>query len=79
MGMPDSETCLEELMSRVLGELIQEGCVAKIADDLYVGGISFEDALQNWQRVLEALKRNNLSLQDHCLSPNCNYPRLDLV
>ena len=62
MGMPGSETCLEELMSRVLGELIQEGCVAKIADDLYVGGISFEDALQNWQRVLEALKRNNLRL-----------------
>ena len=62
MGMPGSETCLEELMSRVLGELIQEGCVAKIADDLYVGGISFEDVLQNWQRVLEALKRNNLRL-----------------
>ena len=62
MGMPGSETCLEELMSRVLGDLIQEGCVAKIADDLYVGGISFEDALQNWQRVLEALKRNNLRL-----------------
>ena len=34
MGMPGSETCLEELMSRVLGDLIQEGCVAKIADDL---------------------------------------------
>ena len=29
MGMPGSETCLEELMSRVLGDLIQEGCVAK--------------------------------------------------
>ena len=38
MGMPGSETCLKELMSRVLGNLIQEGCVAKIADDLYVGG-----------------------------------------
>ena len=28
VGMPGSETCLEELMSRVLGDLIQEGCVA---------------------------------------------------
>ena len=36
MGMPGSETALEELMSRVLGDLIQEGVVAKIADDLYV-------------------------------------------
>ena len=33
MGMPGSETALEELMSRVLGHLVQEGCVAKIADD----------------------------------------------
>ena len=40
METPGSETCLEELMSRVQGELIQEGCVAKIADDLYVGGNS---------------------------------------
>ena len=31
MGMPGSETCLEELMSRFLGDLIQEGCVAKIS------------------------------------------------
>jgi hypothetical protein len=30
MGMPGSETCLQELMSRVLGDLVQEGCVSKI-------------------------------------------------
>ncbi|PFX17944.1 hypothetical protein AWC38_SpisGene17719 [Stylophora pistillata] len=39
MGMPGSETSLEELMSRVLGDLIQEGCVAKIADDLFNGSL----------------------------------------
>lgn len=38
MGMPVSETSLEELMSRVLGELIQEGAVTKLADDLCCGG-----------------------------------------
>ena len=37
MGMPGSETALEELMCRVLGDLL-EGVVAKIADDLYCGG-----------------------------------------
>ena len=62
MGMPGSETCLEELMCRVLGELIQEGCAAKIADDLYCGGATPEEALSNWARVLEALQRNNLRL-----------------
>ena len=62
MGMPGSETCIEELMSRVLGDLIQEGCVAKIADDLYVGGNSPIEALDNWRRVLALLQKNNLRL-----------------
>ena len=62
MGMPGSETCLEELMSRVLGDLVQEGFVAKIADDLYCGGNSPEELLGNWQRVLSAVSKNNLRL-----------------
>ena len=62
MGMPGSETCLEELMCRVLGELIQEGCVAKIADDLYCGGNTPQDAYNNWSRVLASLHENNLRL-----------------
>jgi len=65
MGMPGSETCLEELMSRVLGDLIQEGSVAKIADDLYCGGDSPEEALETWARILSALKNNNLRLAAH--------------
>ena len=60
IGMPGSETCLEELMSRVLGDLIQEGCVAKIADDLYVGRNSPIEVLNNWRRVLALLQKNNL-------------------
>ena len=35
MGMPGSETALEEMMCRILGDLIQEGCVTKLADDLH--------------------------------------------
>ena len=45
MGMPGSETALEELMSRVLGDLLKEGIVAKIADDLYCGGNSPSELL----------------------------------
>lgn len=62
MGMPGSETCLEELMSRVLGELVQGGFVAKIADDLYCGGNTHDELLENWSRVLEAITKNNLRL-----------------
>ena len=71
MGMPDSETVLEELLNRVLGEFIQDGFVTKIADDLHVGGDSPSDLLSNWSRVLGALKRNNLVLNatKTCIAP----------
>ncbi|XP_068706826.1 uncharacterized protein [Montipora foliosa] len=62
MGIPGSETALEELMCRVLGDLLQEGCVAKIADDLYCGGNSHQELLSNWRKVLSALDRCNLRL-----------------
>ena len=62
MGMPGSETALEEMMCRVVGDLIQEGCVTKLADDLYCGGESPETLLSNWRRVLQSLNRCNLRL-----------------
>lgn len=62
MGMPGSETALEELMCRVLGDLIEKGIVAKLADDLYCGGSSPTELLNNWEMVLEALDKNNLKL-----------------
>nr|XP_022310274.1 uncharacterized protein LOC111115730 isoform X2 [Crassostrea virginica] len=62
MGMPGSETILEELTCRVLGDLVQEGVVAKLADDLYCGGSTPEDLLNNFTRTLHALQRNGLNL-----------------
>ena len=62
MGMPGSETALEEMMCRVLGDLIQEGCVAKIADDLYCGGATPDDLLSTWTRVLDQLDKCDLRL-----------------
>ena len=62
MGMPGSETALEELMCRVLGDLLQEGVVCKLADDLYCGGDTPEKLLENWQRVLSALEKCNIKL-----------------
>ena len=62
MGMPGSETALEELMCRVLGDLLQEGVVVILADDLYCGGNFPEELLQNWTKVLGALHKKNLRL-----------------
>ena len=62
MGMPGSETALEELMCRVLGDLLEEGVVEKIADDLCWGGNTPKELLQNWKRVLVALHKSDLRL-----------------
>ena len=62
MGMPGSETALEELMCRVLGDLIAKGKVVKLADDLYCGGNTPSELLQNWQELLHALRSCNLNL-----------------
>jgi hypothetical protein len=55
MGMPGSETALEELMCRVLGDLLEKGVVAKLADNFYCGGNTVEELLSNWQQVLQVL------------------------
>ena len=65
MGMPGSETALEELTCRVLGDLLEEGVVAKLADDLYCGGSTPTELLHNWTRVLQALDHCNLRLSAH--------------
>ncbi|KAK3090592.1 hypothetical protein FSP39_012951 [Pinctada imbricata] len=62
VGMPGSETALEELMSRVLGDHIQAGYLAKLADDLYCGGNSPEELLKNWTKVMESLDTCNLRI-----------------
>ena len=62
MGMPSSKTALEDLMCRVLGDLLQNGYVAKIADDLYCGGNSPSELLTNWRQVLAALDKCDLHL-----------------
>ncbi|KAH3874557.1 hypothetical protein DPMN_037803 [Dreissena polymorpha] len=62
MGMPGSETALEEVMCRVLGECLEDGIVAKLADDLYCGADTLSALFENWKRVLTALDKANLKL-----------------
>ena len=62
MGMPGSETALEQLMCRIVGSLVEEGYVAKIADDLYCGGNSETELLDNWKRVLALLQEAGIKL-----------------
>ena len=53
-------------MCCVLGDLLQEGCIAKLADDLYCGTNSAEELLSNnWECVLDCLQNAGL-----CLTPS---------
>ena len=49
-------------MCRVLGDCLQNGIAAKLADDLYCGADSPEALLENWRRILQALQKCNLHL-----------------
>ena len=62
MGMPGSETALEEVVCRVFGSLIQNNQAAKIADNLFCGGNTLEELCTNWEQLLKAASRNDLSL-----------------
>ena len=49
MGMAGSEVALEELMCRIMGSLVMEGSMAKIADDMYIGGNSIPELAGDWE------------------------------
>ncbi len=62
-GMPGSSESLEEMLSTVLGSMVKDGWVAKIADDLNVGGDSIHGVLHNWSLVMSALYDSGLGLK----------------
>ena len=62
MGMPGSESALEELMSRVLGDMLMANKVAKLADDLYCGGNTPDELCANFKELISNLHRNALRL-----------------
>ena len=62
-GMPGSSESLEEMLCTVLGSLVRKGWVAKIADDLNVGGSCIPSLIRNWTEVLTALHQCGLGLK----------------
>ena len=63
MGLPGTEVALEELTCLLFGDMIMKGKVAKLADDLFVGGDTVDELYQNFKDVLEILSQNNLKLK----------------
>ena len=48
MGLPGSEASLECLLCRILGDLMMQGRVVKLADDLYIGSNSVDQLCETW-------------------------------
>ena len=62
MGLPGSEAALEELLSRIFGDIIKEGKMIKMCDDLYIGSESIDSLTATWEQVLDRLLKNGLKL-----------------
>ena len=62
MGLPVSEAALEEVLSRVLGDLMADGGCVKLSDDLYFGSDSVDTLADIWESALSRLSANGLKL-----------------
>ena len=62
-GLPGSSEWLEELLCLLFGDLVQKGKLAKVADDLFIGGNTIEELYETWQTVLVILIENGLKLK----------------
>ena len=61
-GLINQDEELQQLLNKVLGDLIMKGICMKIADDLLIGGENYDDAINNWGHVLKNLSNANLKL-----------------
>ena len=50
MGLRSSLEYLDEILSRVLGDLIPRQIVVKIADDLIIGANTLDELFSNYRR-----------------------------
>ena len=62
MGLPGSEAALEELLSRIFGDIIKDGKMIKMCDDLYIGSNDIDTLADTWEEVLDRLQKNGLKL-----------------
>ena len=61
-GLLGSDVELEELLCRILGEDIDIGHCVAVRDDIIIGGNTVDEALTNYETILNKLDANNLKL-----------------
>jgi len=53
---------MDELLSKIIGPVIQMGIAARMADDLYIGGETPDKTAENHMKVLEKLEQANIKI-----------------
>ena len=61
-GMKNQSEGLQQKMRMVLGDLFQQGKARIIADDIQTGGNTIDEALDNWNLILQACGKNNIKI-----------------
>ena len=52
----------DELLARILHKELMDGICVKIADDIFAGGVTIDEAIDNWIRIMKILSNNNLKI-----------------
>ena len=52
----------DELLAKVLHKELLEGICVKLADDIFAGGVTIEEAIDNWIRIMKVLDNNNFKI-----------------
>ena len=61
-GLLNSDVILDQVLCRVLGDEISAGFCLAARDDLFVGGDSIDEVLENWDNILTKLEKANLKI-----------------
>ena len=52
----------DELLGRILHQHLKAGICVKIADDIFAGGNTIDEAIDNWSQIINTLANNNLKI-----------------
>ena len=61
-GLLNSDFHLDEVMADTLGDDISKGYACVARDDLFIGGNTIDEALENYASIMSKLNKNNLKL-----------------
>ena len=61
-GLINQSEELDELLAKLFGDMMTKGKLVKIADDLFTGGNTIEETLDNFNEMLNICLNNNMKL-----------------